>query len=273
MTNEQSVVDAEKVAKELKEAYYAYLRPLAVAYTEDGRRFTLTELLECQRLGNAYFNSVESFVADSDLLGAHDTGRWVTNFAETCHSTLNTYLTHIAVLRVHSSYLPNVAVEPDPHALASMQRMVKEYCTRDEFKKLFKAFKKAKLPTKGFTVAAHQNRETLPAWQIPLCVGIGAVLLLAVGAVALFVPSPTTFQGFIFRGIFALALSLVITGVPGFMKMKFRISSFGQLFSVIAGGAVVIFFVVYFFNPPEGYTSPGIQSSVQTDHQSKTQQP
>ncbi|MBH3362871.1 MULTISPECIES: hypothetical protein [unclassified Pseudomonas] len=273
MTNEQSVIDLEKVAKGLKDAYYAYLKPLSVDYAENGRLFTLSELLECQRLGNAYFNAVESFVADSDLLGAHDRGRWVTNFAETCHSTLNTYIIHIQTLRVHAAYLPNVAVEPDPHALASTQRMVKEYCTRDISKGQFKAFKKAKLPTKGFTVAAHQDRQKLPTWQIALCMTAGILLLLGSAAIALFLPNPTPFQGFIFRGIFAIALACLIVGVPGFMKMNLRLSTLGQLFSLVAGGSVVIFFVVWFFNPPEGFTSQGIQSSVEASHEPESEQP
>lgn len=273
MTNEQSVVDLEKVAKKLKDAYYAYLKPLSVDYAQEGRLFTLPELLECQRLGNAYFNAVESFVADSDLLGAHDRGRWVTNFAETCHSTLNTYIIHIQVLRVHAAYLPDVAVEPDPHALASTQRMVKEYCTRDDFKGQFKAFKKAKLPTKGFTVAAHENREKLPTWQIVLCMAVGFLLLLGSAAVAFALPNPTSYQGFIFRGIFAIALSCLIVGVPGFMKMKMRLSTLGQLFTLVAGGSVVVFFVVWLLNPPEGFTSQGLQSSVETSQQSESEQP
>lgn len=273
MTNEQSVVDLEKLAKALKEAYYAYLKPLTVAYAQEGRLFTLSELLECQRLGNAYFNAVESFVADSDLLGAHDRGRWVTNFAETCHSTLNTYIIHIQALRVHAAYLPDVIVEPDPHALASTQRMVKTYCTRHEFKAQFKAFTKAKLPTKGFTVAAHQDREKLPTWQIVLCMAVGFILLLGSATVAFFQPNPSSFQGFIYRGIFAIALACLIVGVPGFMKMNLRLSTLGQLFSLVAGGSVVLFFVVWFFNPPEGFTSKGIQSSVEASHQPDSEQP
>ena len=276
MTNEQSVVNLEKLAKALKETYYAYLKPLSIAYAEEGRRFTCSELLECQRLGNAYFNAVESFVADSDLLGAHDKGRWVTNFAETCHSTLNTYIMHIQVLRLHAAYLfdkPDDIVEPDSHALASTQRMVKTYCTRDEFKAQFEAFKIAKLPTIGFTVAAHQNREKLPTWQIALCMAVGFMLPLGSATVALFLPNPTAFQGFVFRGIFAIALSCLIVGVPGFMRMNLRLSTLGQLFSLVAGGSVVLFFVVWFFNPPEGYTSKGIQSSVEASHQPNPEQP
>lgn len=271
MTNEQAVLKAEESATTLKGVYYDYLLPLSVAYNSTGRHFTVTELLECQRLGANYFNALENFVANSDLLGAHDKGGWITNFAETCHSVLDAYLNHMAVLRLHASYLTQVKVEPDTLSMASLQRMVKAYCPKDEFKKQFEAFKKANLPTQGFTVAAHPDREILPKWQLISCMVVGIVLLIGVAATAVFIPNPTSWQGFVFRGIFALALSCVIAGVPGFMKMKLRLSSVGQLLSLVAGGSVVIFFVVWLLNPPEGYTAPGIQAAVQAAAESRVQ--
>lgn len=271
MTNEQSVVELEAAATALKDVYYDYLRPLSVAYREDDRPFTVTELLECQRLGARFFNAVENFVANSGLYGAHDKGVWITTFAETCHSVLGAYLNHILTLRMHAQYLTPVHVEPDPLAMASTQRMVKEYCTKKRSRALFKAFKKAKLPTEGFTVASHQDREKLPAWQLITCMAIGIFLLLGMGAIALAVPTPTEFQGWIFRGIFALSLTCVITGVPGFMKMKLRFSSLGQMMSVVAGGSLVMFFLIWLVNPPKGYTGPGIQAALESTIQSKAQ--
>lgn len=271
MTNEQAVLKAEASANALKSVYYDYLRPLSVAYNDTGRHFTVMELLECQRLGADYFNALENFVANSDLLGAHDKGGWITNFAESCHSVLNSYLAHMAVLRLHASYLTQVKVEPDQLSMASLQRMVKAYCPKLKLKTQFQAFKQANLPTQGFTVAAHPDREHLPKWQLITCMVVGIALLLGVAATAIFIPNPTSWQGFVFRGIFALALSCVIAGVPGFMKMKFRLSTFGQLLSLVAGGSVVIFFVVWLLNPPEGYTAPGIQGAVQAAVESRAQ--
>lgn len=271
MTNEQSVVELETAATALKDVYYDYLRPLSVAYSEEDRPFTVTELLECQRLGAKYFNAVENFVASSGLFGAHDKGVWITNFAETCHSVLGAYMNHIRILRVHAKYLTQVHVEPDPMSMASMQRMVKEYCTKKRSRDLFKAFKKAKLPTEGFTVAAHQDREKLPAWQLITCMVIGIFLLLGMGAIALFVPTPTEFQGWVFRGIFALSLTCVIAGVPGFMKMKLRFSSLGQMMSVVAGGSLVMFFLIWLINPPKGYSGPGIQAALESSIQNNAQ--
>lgn len=273
MTNEQSVVELETAATALKDVYYDYLRPLAVAYNEEGRPFTVTELLECQRLGAKYFNAVENFVASSGLFGAHDKGVWITNFAETCHSVLGAYLNHIRILRVHAQYLTQVHVEPDPMAMASMQRMVKEYCPKKKFKDLFKAFKNANLPIQGFIVAAHQDKEKLPAWQLITCMVIGVILLLGMGAIALFVPTPTEFQGWVFRGIFALSLTCIIAGVPGFMKVKFRLSTLGQLMTTVAGGSLAIFVLVFMINPPPGFSAPGIQAALQSDSKSSAQPP
>lgn len=154
--------------------------------------------------------------------------------------------------------------------MAGMQRMVKAYCTNEEFKKLFKAFRDAKLPTKGFTVAAHANKEKLPTWQIVLCAIIGVLILVGMTAIAIAFPTPTDFQGFIFRGIFALGLSSLIVSVPGFLSMKVRISTLGQLVSLVAGGSVVIFVLVWLINPPQGFSSPAPQLSEQTTEQPKS---
>lgn len=271
MTNEQSVVEAEQAAEKLKQAYMAYIRPLALAHDTTGQKFTVDELLECQRLGNSYFNHYENYVASSDLLGAHETGNWITNFAENCHAVLESYIFHITTLRYHAAYLTRVDVEPGHTAMAGMQRMVKAYCTKEEFKKLFKAFRDANLPTKGFTVAAHANKEKLPTWQIVLCTVIGIFILFGMAVIAIFFPHPTEFQGFIFRGIFALGLSSLIVSVPGFMSMKVRISSLGQLFTLVAGGSVAIFILVWLINPPEGFAAAGPQSSHQTTEQTQSQ--
>ena len=270
MTNEQSVVEAEQAADKLKQAYMAYILPLARAYSTTGQEFTIDELLECQRLGNCYFNHYENFVAGSDLLGAHETGNWITNFAENCHAVLESYVRHMETLRHHAAYLPGINVEPGRTAMAGMQRTVKAYCTKEEFKTLFKAFRDANLPTKGFTVAAHANKETLPTWQIVLCSIIGLSILIGMTGIAIFFPTPTEFQGFIFRGIFALGLSSLIVSVPGFMSMKVRLSSLGQLFTLVAGGSVVIFFVVWLINPPQGFSASEPPSSHQTTEQPKS---
>lgn len=270
MTNEQSVVEAEQAAEKLKQAYMAYVKPLTLAYAQTDKRFTLDEFLECQRLGNSYFNHYENYVASSDLLGAHETGNWITNFAENCHTVLKSYLLHIEMLRHHASYLPKINIEPGNAAMAGMQRMVKVYCTKDECTELFKNFRDSKLPTKGFTVAAHANKEKLPTWQIFLCSAIGLLILIGMAAIAIFFPNPTEFQGFIFRGIFALGLSSLIVSVPGFMSMKVRISSLGQLFKLVAGGSVVVFFVVWLINPPQGFSAAETQSGHQTAKQPKS---
>ena len=125
-TNEQAVVEAESQIEILKKNYTVYLSPIAIS-VQKGIQPTLEELLECQSKASTYFNYAESFVGNSGLLGAHENGKWVTGFAETCESILDTYITHINFLRSYRSVLGGSAIEPSKFAYANMQRMVIEY--------------------------------------------------------------------------------------------------------------------------------------------------
>ncbi|WP_337153708.1 hypothetical protein [Pseudomonas protegens] len=263
MTNQQAVLAAEAAAKKLLQDYHAFLAPLAISWDAEDKPWTVAQLVECQRLGNAFYNSWELFVANSDLLGAHRVGNWITTFAESCHSILKSYLIHIATLRRHAQYLTQVQVEPDEHAMASMQRMVKAYCTPDKSQDLQQAFTDANLPTVGFIMPAIEDQKDTPPWTIIMCVVIGLLILVASVALVIFFPEPTPAQSFTFRAVLALGLSAVAVGVPGFMNVKARISSFGQYLKFVAGGSIGIFLLVYLVNPPEGYSSPSVQPSIQ----------
>lgn len=263
MTNQQAVIAAEAAAQKLLENYHAFLTPLAIAWEAEEKPWTVAQLIECQRLGNAFFNSWELFVANSDLLGAHRIGNWITNFAESCHSILKSYLIHIATLRQHAHYLPQVKVEPDEHAMASMQRMVKAYCASDKSRDLKQAFTDANLPTVGFTMPAIEDQKDTPPWTIIMCVVIGLILLVASVALVIVFPEPTPAQWFTFRPVLALGLSAVAVGFPGLMNVKARISSFGQYLKLVASGSIGIFLLVYLVNPPAGYSTPTVQPSIQ----------
>ncbi|MGV8000977.1 hypothetical protein QPK14_02210 [Photorhabdus temperata subsp. temperata] len=142
MTNEQAVIQAEAEIERLKQTYVEYLNPIVIKIHEKEEPLSLNELLTCQKLGSRYFNFIENFVGNSGLLGDHANGKWVTGFAETCHSVLNAFVVHVNFLRSHSETLLGALEEPDESAYANMQRMTKEYLPKDKWIKLQNLLKK-----------------------------------------------------------------------------------------------------------------------------------
>ncbi len=263
MTNPELVLNAQADAQASKGAYVSYMTPLAIGYQENQTPLTTAQFLECLRLGNAYFNALENFVVDSGLLEAHLNGRWVTNLAESCHACLETYVLHYNFLRSHANPDRDSLMKPDKHAMAGMQRMVKEYLDKETSDTLFDTFITAGLPTQGFTVPAHEDVKKIPAWQLITCMTLGVVLVLFSAGVSIFVPYPSPYQTYIFRGIFSLGLSAAIAGVPGFIDLKIKINGWGSYGKIVAGGAVAIFVLAWMFNPPEiPGNSPPSPSSV-----------
>lgn len=251
MTNRGLVLKAQAEAQALKDAYVRYMTPLVIGYQQCQTPITTAQLFECLRLGNAYFNALENFVVDSGLLEAHLNGRWVTNLAESCHACLESYVLHYNFLRSHANPDSDSLIKPDKHAMAGMQRMVKEYLDKETSDALFDTFVTAGLPTQGFTVPAHEDVKKIPAWQLITCLVMGVVLMLFSAGVSIFLPYPSPYQTFIFRGIFSLGLSAAIAGVPGFIDLKIKIKGWGSYGTIIAGGAVAIFVLAWMFNPPE----------------------
>jgi hypothetical protein len=249
MTNEIEVSRIEAKVNELKETYVNYIEPLAHEVLKNKTALEAIQFTTCQRLGNAYFNALENFVANSGLLSAHLNGKWVTNLAETCHTALVSYYTHITFLRSHSECLGGAYTEPDKHAMAGMQRMVKEYLEPETFEALFKKFSDAKLPTQGFTVEAHEDVKTISKAQLITCTVIGAVILVISVCLSLYAPNPTPYQTFVFRTVLAIGLSMLVAGVPGFISVKFKASGLGQYFKAVAGGAIAVFLIIYLVNP------------------------
>ena len=244
-------MEAEGRLSILKDEYLRFLTPVAIKVNSDGYNPTIEELLQCQQLGNRYFNYLESFVGTSDLLGAHNSGLWVTGFAETCKSVLSAYVVHINFLRSYRETLGGVGVEPDQLAFANMQRVVKQYLVAECSAQLESLYVENNLPTSGFKVKAHGDIQKTPTWQIVTSVAIGVISVIAVLFLSVAIPNPTAWQGFVFRGCLALGLAAVAVIVPGFLNVNAQVRGAGSYFKIFAGGAIAIFIVIWLVNPPE----------------------
>lgn len=246
MTNEQAVIQAEAEIERLKQAYMEHLNNIVIKIHEKGEQPSLQELLTCQKLGASYFNFIENFVGNSGLLGAHVNGKWVTGFAETCHSVLKAFIVHVNFLRSHSETLLGALDQPDDSAYANMQRMTKEYLQKDKWIKLESQFKENSLPSAGFNYSGANDLNETPKWQLISGLVIGVLFASIVLIAAIFIPNPTPTQFFIFRGIFAVSLAAIAAIIPGLLTVESRF----QKFSVRATGAIAVFVIVWMLNPP-----------------------
>ena len=246
MTNEQAVLAAEAEINRLKGKYSEYLTPIVLRIHEKDEEPKLEELIKCQKLGTEYFNYIENFVGNSGLLGAHANGKWVTGFAETCHSVLHAYVIHANFLDSYSQVLKGRLSPPSPNAYANMQRMTKEYLGKENCKNLEAIFKKNSLPTTGFTVKGASDMSKTPKWQLVVCLVVGITFALLILGLVVFIPNPTPTQFFIFRGSFAIAAAAIAAIIPGLLKVESRF----QEFPFRASGAIVVFTLVWQLNPP-----------------------
>ncbi|WP_047552190.1 hypothetical protein [Methylotenera sp. G11] len=246
MTNEQAVLEAENKASELKKAYTGFLTPIVVRIHKDASEPTLEELLACQQFGAEYFNYVESFVGTSGLLGAHANGKWVTGFAETCHSVLDAVLAHHDFLNSHSGVLKASLVKPDVNSYANMQRMTKEYLQKETWQTLEQQYRASSLPVAGFKMKEAKDLKETPKWQLITGLVIGVLFALVILVLVVFIPNPTLSQFFVFRGLFAISLAAVAAIIPGLLNVESRFNQF----SVKATGAIAVFILVWMLNPP-----------------------
>lgn len=246
MTNEQAVLEAERKASELKKAYTKFLTPLVVRIQKEGSELTPEELLTCQQKGAEYFNFVESFVGTSGLLGAHANGKWVTGFAETCHSVLGAVLAHQNFLNSHSDVLKGALVKPDVNSYANMQRMTKEYLKKETWKNLEQQYRASALPVAGFESKEANDLKETPKWQLITGLVIGIMFALIILFLVVFIPNPTPSQFFVFRGMFAISLAAVAAIIPGLLNVESRFNRF----SVKATGAIGVFILIWMLNPP-----------------------
>lgn len=250
MTNEQTVIAAGREIARLKSVYVKHITPVVVSYQQSNIAPSLETLLQSQQLGNDYFNYVENFVGESGLLGAHANAKWVTGFAEDCAEVLKSYTFHAQFIDSWKSILGPQS-KPSMNAFSNMQRMVAEYLPKEQVNSLKELFESSSLPVQGFYVKAVSNEEKQPKWQIITSVVIGCVSLIASVTIALLFPTPTEFQEFILRGLFAIALASIAPLIPGFMNLKIGTRTSKAYFAIYAGGAIAIFVLIWLVNPPK----------------------
>lgn len=245
MTNEQQVVDIEKRLNELKSNYRDFLT--SIIDMADTNKPRLNELLQIQKIGSEYFNYAEQFVGNSGLLGAHANGKWVTGFAESCYSILETYIEHMKLLRSkNKQYGLNVPIEPNIHAYANMQRMIVEYLPKKESEELKKKFINNNLPVHGFRYKGAENMEKRSQWREIVGVILGTIGMIAIIVIALFNPELSEKQFLIFRGIFALCSAMLVILIPGALNVQ---SNWNKM-SIKATGAIAVFIIIWMINPP-----------------------
>lgn len=190
---------------------------------------------------NAYFNYVEEFVGNSDLLGAHNSSLWAQGFAEDCAEHLGSLIQHITLLKLgftkHSDVKPSFLGET---AYANMQRMVVTYLSPKVANKIRKNLETAGLPIYGFKNEAKEFMSK--KLQTILAFAFGTVFVIVLIVIAFIEPNPSSFQYTIFRVVLALAGGGAVAVFPGFIEVKF-----GNWLR--AGGALAVFTIVYFYNP------------------------
>lgn len=245
MTNEQAVVQAEAKIEKLKQNYMAYLNPIVIRIHEQNETPSFQELLACQRLGTEYFNFIENFVGDSGLLRAHANGKWVTGFAETCHSVLKAFVAHVTFLRSYSDTLKGALEQPDSGAYANMQRMTKEYLPKGQWQELESIFKENYLPVAGFKYSGVDDLKETPKWQLIVGLILGVLFVIIVLLLVILIPEPSSTQFFVFRGVFALSLAAIAAIIPGLLNVESRF----QKLSIRATGAIAVFVIVWLLTP------------------------
>ncbi|MCH5532401.1 hypothetical protein L6205_25040 [Pseudomonas syringae pv. syringae] len=240
MTREQNAVEIRtKLSKSRGDVVTSLHRFLSVDRADKTKK--RDALLTYQRTATAYFNNAETFVGDSELLGARESKHWAQGFAEDCFAILESIPQHLELLRTEFKNLELhdlSSIEPAPTAYANMQRMVCLYLTPDKKEALYHKFKENQLPVYGF----EQKAKNFIMIDKILAFIFGAIFLTAILVIALFLPSPTDFQYNVFRTILALAGAGIGAVIPGFMEVQFQKW-------LRAGGALAVFAVLYFFSP------------------------
>jgi hypothetical protein len=245
LTNEQSVLEIEKEINSLKDEYMNFLTSIINKYEKQKININLNEFLECQRLGNRYFNHIEQLVGTSGLLGAHNNGKWVTGFAETCYSVLEAFITHMKFLRSWQEHVGVKDIEPNPHAYANMQRMVVEYLP-NQAKGLKRKFQENQLPVFGFNNKEVSNMQKTAIWKEIMAILVGILGMTSTLYFVFKTPNPTNEQIFFFRLTSSLSASMLAVLIPGSVNIESRINKF----PIKATGAIAIFIITWLINPP-----------------------
>jgi hypothetical protein len=242
MTNEQQIIKIEDELRELRNNYRNYLKKCVLS-----KKLDIQDVLTIQELGNKYFNYSEQFVGNSGLLGAHVNGKWVTGFAESCHSILEEYVEHFNLLRSETKDLLIFEdLKPNVNAFANMQRMVVEYLPNKQVKELKNKFIKNQLPISGFLYRGAENLNKGGQWKDIVGAIIGILGMLLIVWAVIQIPEPSTKQFFIFRGLFALCAAMLVILIPGALNVR---ASWNKT-SVKATGAIAVFVIIWMVNPP-----------------------
>lgn len=241
-TNEQDVVNAKNRISELKSVYMRSISNY-INHSKNLKNNGLAEILECQKSGTAYFNYVEEFVGNSNLLGAHNSSLWAQGFAEDCAEILKSMPSHFELLRGGFSKANAQLGEhilPSGTAFANMQRMVLKYLTPSQSAEIKNIFINSKLPIYGFNNQAKEFMSKKLQTILSYCFGVSFIITMLV--ISFVQPNPSSFQYTIFRTVLALAGAATVAVFPGFIEVRF-----GNWLR--AGGALAVFVVLYFFNP------------------------
>jgi len=241
-THEQDVVIAKTSIEKLKFNYMTCIREFLVAQKSSHSNLE-DKFLLLQESGNSYFNFIENFVGNSNLLGAHDNGHWIAGFAEDCYATLESLIGHFQLIRNYiSKSNPNMlkSIEPSSTAYANMQRMVNKYLTKDKVSEIKEKLELENLPVYGFinyrVPIMDKKTQTIVSFSF------GVIFVIVLLIIAFTTPDPTDFQYTIFRIVLALAAGGVVAAFPGFIEV-----TLGKWLR--SGGALAVFVLVYFYAP------------------------
>lgn len=246
MTNEREVIKTKaKIAELKKELMNALQAYIATSCKSDAAAEKAA--LDVQAKANSYFNFVEEFVGNSDLLGAHKSDRWAQGFAEDCLAILESMPEHYRFLEIAFHKIPNlksIDFLPNTTAFANMQRMVAEYLSNEVVEKTRKSFLNARLPVYGFENPIIKHASFFKE-KIISCV-VGGILLTTALILTFTFTEPSPFQEFVIWATLAMGLAGVAAIIPGFIQVDWR-----KRFGIAAGGALAVFVAVYFFKPSQ----------------------
>lgn len=159
-TNEQAVIDLNRRIESLKQRYMEEARRFGGLVKEfesiDQQKDGLTAL---QIHAVAYFNAVEDFISESDLLGASRQPDWANDVAETCYSVLETVVRHYTLIdsfcKKHDPAFRSYFA-PNQIAYSKMQRLVASQLPGNLISELRQKLIDVGLSTYGFD---HANKE------------------------------------------------------------------------------------------------------------------
>lgn len=110
---------------------------------------------------------------------------------------------------------------------------------------------------------AKPLESSLPRWFLPAGFILGAIALIAILVLVIFIPTPSDQQFIVFRILIALGGAAFSLSITGFITIHLNLPGKSYL---VAGGSLAVFVVLFFFTPPviPRSTAPGGTSSTTT---------